>query len=47
MEEATLLLRSTSEKLSEFFQVTSVKEKEKNLQIQELTSKREEERKEA
>ena len=47
LEEATLLLRFTSEKLLEFFQATSMKKKEKNLQIQELTSKREEERKQS
>ena len=47
MDEASLLLRSTLEKLLESFQVTSMKEKEKNSQIQELNSKREEERKES
>ena len=47
MEEASLLLCSISEKFSEFVRGASAKEKEMSSRLQELTAKREEEKKEA
>ena len=47
MEEAPLLLLSISKKFLELVRGASVKEKEMNLWLQELATKREEEKKEA